>query len=48
MAEELVYPEDYPEPGAEITVVGTFDSYTEEQEGNYYIYLVLRDARFVY
>ncbi len=47
MAEELVYPEDYPDPGAEITVIGTFDSYKEEHDGNYYIYLVLRNARFV-
>lgn len=47
MAEELAYPDDYPEPGAEITVVGTFDSYKEEVDGNYYIYLVLRNARFV-
>jgi hypothetical protein len=46
LAEELVYPDDYPEPGAEITVVGTFDSYKEEVDGNYYIYLVLRNARF--
>ncbi|MCR5138338.1 MAG: hypothetical protein K6C12_14825 [Oscillospiraceae bacterium] len=46
-AEELVYPDEYPEAGAEITVVGTFDSYQEEVDGNYYIYLVLRDARFV-
>ncbi len=47
MAEHLVYPDDYPEPGTEITVVGTFDSYKEEVDGNYYIYLVLRNARFV-
>ncbi len=47
MAENLVYPDDYPEPGTEITVVGTFDSYKEEVDGNYYIYLVLRNARFV-
>ncbi len=47
LAEELVYPDDYPEPGTEITVVGTFDSYKEEVAGNYYIYLVLRNARFV-
>ena len=47
MAEDLVYPDDYPEPGAEITVVGTFDSYKEEVDGNYYIYLVLRNARMV-
>ena len=47
MAEELVYPDDYPDPGTEITVVGTFDSYKEEIDGNYYIYLVLKNARFV-
>ena len=47
MAEELAYPDDYPEPGTEITVVGTFDSYKEEVDGNYYIYLVLRNSRFV-
>jgi Predicted membrane protein len=47
MAENLVYPDDYPEPGTEITVVGTFDSYKEEVDGNYYIYLVLRNARFI-
>lgn len=47
LAEELVYPDDYPETGAEITVVGTFDFYKEEVDGNYYIYLVLRNARFV-
>lgn len=47
MDEALHYPDDYPEPGAEITVVGTFDSYKEEVDGNYLIYLVLRNARFV-
>ncbi len=47
MEEELVYPDDFPEPGAEITVVGTFDAYKEEVDGNYYIYLVLRNARFI-
>ena len=46
-AEKLTYPDDYPEPGSEITVVGTFDSYQEEVDGNYYIYLVLKNARFV-
>ena len=35
-------------PGAEITVIGTFDSYREEAEdGNYYIYLVLRNAKLL-
>ena len=46
-AEKLTYPDDYPEPGSEITVVGTFDSYQEEVDGNYYIYLVLKNAHFV-
>lgn len=27
---------DYPEPGTEITVIGTFDTYREEYNGNYY------------
>jgi len=43
----LSYPDDYPEPGAEITVIGTFDSYKEEVDGNTYIYLVLRNAQMV-
>ena len=43
----LSYSEDYPEPGAEITVTGTFDSYKEEVDGNTYIYLVLRNAQIV-
>ncbi len=47
LAEELVYPNDYPEPGEEITVIGTFDTYKEEHDGNFYIYLVLRNALFV-
>ncbi len=37
------YPDDYPQEGAEITVIGTFDSY---EEGNY-LYLILRDAELV-
>lgn len=37
--------EKLPEPGAEITVQGTFDCYQEETgDGNFYLYLVLRDA----
>ena len=47
MAEALVYPDDYPEPGEEITVVGTFDTYKEEHDENYYIYLVLRNSHFL-
>ncbi len=34
------YPEDYPELGTEVTVVGTFDTYTEGQ----YQYCTLRNA----
>lgn len=37
------YPEDYPKPDDEITVVGVFDSY--EEEGN--TYCILRNARLV-
>ena len=48
LAESRVFPDEYPEPGAEITVVGTFDTYTEDAgNGNYYVYLVLRNARLV-
>jgi len=43
----LSYPDDCPEPGTEITVIGTFDSYKEEVDGNTYIYLVLRNAQMV-
>ena len=45
LSESRVFPDDYPEPGADITVIGTFDSYREDAEdGNYYLYLVLRNA----
>ena len=37
------YPEDYPEPGDEVCVVGTFDTY---QEGEY-TYCTLRNARML-
>lgn len=38
-------PERLPEPGQEITVQGTFDSYQEDAgAGNVYVYLVLREA----
>ena len=48
LSENRSFPDDYPEPGAEITVIGTFDTYREEAEdGNYYIYLVLRNARLL-
>ena len=41
---QAVYPRDYPTQGEEITVVGVFDSYEEEMNGNTYRYMVLRDA----
>lgn len=41
------YPDDYPELGDEITVVGTFDTYREEYDGNYYLYIILRNAKLV-
>ncbi len=44
---ELGDVEDYPARGEEITVVGTFDSYVEERDGNKYIYLILREASLV-
>lgn len=48
LAEALSYPEDFPEEGAEITVVGTFDTYTEDAgNGNVSVYLVLRAARMI-
>lgn len=46
--DSLVYPDDYPEPGTEITILGTFDSYREDAgNGNFYVYLVLRNARLL-
>ncbi len=43
VADKLVFPEDYPSPGEEITVVGKYDVYSE---GNYR-YSTLRDARIL-
>ena len=43
LPEDYVYPDDYPEEGEEITVMGTFDTY---QEGEY-TYAVLRNAKMV-
>ena len=42
-----VYPDDYPQPGTEITVVGTFGVYQEEYNGSSYTFLLLRDARLL-
>jgi hypothetical protein len=41
--DEFKYPEDYPEEGGDITVVGVFDTYWE---GNY-IYCTLRNAKIL-
>lgn len=41
LTDEYVYPDDYPEDGGDICVVGTFDTY--EEDG--FTYCVLRDAR---
>ena len=43
LKEKRKYPEEYPEEEAEITVVGTFDTY--EEEG--YTYCVIKDAELV-
>lgn len=43
LTKDYRYPEDYPKPDDEITVVGVFDSY--EEEGN--TYCILRNARLV-
>lgn len=37
---DYVFPEDYPEPGSEITVTGVFDTYEEGE----YMYCTLRKA----
>lgn len=47
LSDRYVYPDDYPQPGEEITVQGTFDMYEEEHDGNSYYYLVLRNAELV-
>ncbi len=44
---DYVFPDDYPEPGSEITVLGTFDKYEEEHDGNRYYYLILRHAKLL-
>ncbi len=43
LTDEYTYPDDYPENGAAICVVGTFDLY---KEGNY-TYCTLRNARLI-
>lgn len=46
MSQSGINPDDYANPGDEITVVGTFDAYRDEDNGSLYVYLVLRNARF--
>lgn len=41
LTDDYVYPDDYPEDGGDICVVGTFDTY--EEDG--FTYCVLREAR---
>lgn len=41
LTDEYRYPDDYPEPGEEICVAGTFETYTEGD----YIFMNLTDAR---
>ena len=43
LTDEYSYPDDYPEEGREICVVGVFDTY---QEGGY-TYCTLRDAKML-
>ena len=43
LTDKYTYPDDYPEPGEEITVLGTFDTY---QEGEY-TYCTLRNAKLM-
>ncbi len=43
LAGEHVYPDDYPAEDDEITVVGTFDTYTEDG----YLYCTLRTAQMI-
>ncbi len=47
LRESRRFPEEYPAPGSEITVFGTFDTYEEEVDGNIYFYMVLRDAELL-
>ena len=43
LADERAYPEEYPKRGADICVIGTYDTYQEGQ----YTYPTLRNARLV-
>lgn len=43
LSDEYKYPDDYPEKGSEICVVGTFDTYKEDV----YEYSILKDAELL-
>ena len=43
LTEDYIYPDDYPNEGGDICVVGVFDTY---QEGDY-TYCTLRNAKIV-
>ena len=43
LTEDYHYPEDYPQLGSEITVVGVFDTYMEGE----FLYCTLKDAKLV-
>ncbi|MCR5090975.1 MAG: hypothetical protein K6C08_15865 [Oscillospiraceae bacterium] len=45
--DSYVFPDDYPDPGDDITVVGIFDTYEEEYGGDRYMVLILRDAELL-
>lgn len=44
---ELSSGDGYPDPGSEITVIGTFDTYQEKIDDNYYNYIILRNAELI-
>ncbi len=43
LPEEYVYPDDYPEEGSNVTVIGTFDTYMEDD----LLYCHLKDSKLV-
>ncbi len=47
LKDSYTYPDDYPQPNDNITVVGTFDTYQEELNGDYYVFLILKDAELL-
>lgn len=41
------YPEDYPEKERELTVVGTWDTYTEVIDGKKQVFCIVKDAELI-